>query len=186
MAGRRLLYSEFVIVQSAYANTTMTAPSDVCVLREEYSPSRIGAGRLFNTDFSLFLQPELPRRDDRIVEVVPVRPHSMGAEYFVTIRNDGAAALVELIGGESIPLDSFSESIERVDAVASKILYEACRNLFYLRLVELATGVSFLGAKMHIEDVIHLPAERKAVDKGQLFARTLNGETVMIDGFLEN
>jgi hypothetical protein len=186
MVGRPLLHSEFAIIQSAYANTTMAIPSDVSVVREEYAPSRIGASRLFNTDFSLWLLPNLPKWQERAVEIIPVRPHSMGAEYFVTIRNDGAPALVELIGGESIPLDSFSASINRVNAVVTDILHESCESIAYLRLAELATGVSFLAAKMHIEKLMRLPPEHKTSNKGQLFTRTLDGKPVMIDGFLED
>lgn len=164
----------------------MALPSDVAVVREEHAPSQIGASQLFNVDFSLWLLPDLPERQERTVEVIPVRPHSMGAEYFVTIRNDGAPALVELIGGKSIPLDSFSESVKRVDAVVTDILHESCESVMYLRLAELATGVSFLVAKMHIEELMHLPPQHKTVDKGQLFIRRLDDKPVMIDGFLED
>jgi hypothetical protein len=186
MAKRPILHSEFMIIQSAYANAAVKLSADVSVVKEEYTPSQIGKSRLFNADFSLWLLPDLPKRKERKVEVVPVRPHSIGAEYFVTIRNDGAPALVELIGGESIPLDSFSDLMKRVDSVVTEIFRDSCKNATYLRLAELATGVSFLAAKMHIEELTCLPPEQMTLNKGQVFIRRLDGQPVMIDGFLED
>ena len=186
MVGRPLLHSEFAILQSAYANSSVRIPPEVCVLREEYATSRVEAPRLFNADFSLWLLPDLPMREDRIVEVVPVRPHSMGAEYFLTIRNDGSPALMELIGGASIPFESFAEAISRVEVFTSEVLRESCANVPYLRLAELTTGISFLAAKMRIEELTRLPPEHKTINKCQFSTRRLNGEAVMIDGFIEN
>jgi len=185
MSSRAVLYSERQIIEEAYLNTDMTAPSDIFVLQEEYAePNRTKP--VFNVDFSLWLLPELPPRSDRAVKVVPVRAHSMGAEYFVTIRNDGIPALIELIGGESIPLESFAASSARINTALHTLFDVPCEKADYLRIVELEKGVAFLMANSPLPELLQAPASQVETEGGLLWVRRSDPGKLMVDGFLRN
>jgi hypothetical protein len=162
----------------------MTAPSNISVLREEYHRSRIRAKRQFNSDFTLWLLPILPEFEDRTAVAIPVRPHTFGADFFVVIRNDGVPALVELIGGESFPRESFTDAIERIDAAIYDFWEGSSAEAEYLRIAELEAGVSFLAANCDVSEMTHLAAARIDSQHGSLYVRSKSNGRMMIDGSL--
>jgi len=194
MNSRPLLYSEYAIIREAYKTNNRMPPSDIVVLEDDYDPSWVGAKKLFNADFML----KLCETDysDVTVEVVPVRPHTMGAEYFIVIRDDGLPVLVHLLAGEAIPLASFSGAVKQIDASIAHLFGESCTNADYLRIAELSDGISFLVVKSpdseleellawRLAEMARLPVQILESERRRLFVRRSANESVLIDGFLQ-
>jgi hypothetical protein len=186
MSKRLILSSELAIMREAYDDSMVAQLHDTYVLNEEYGPPRRrGASPMFNTDFCLIFELSLPPSGKRIVTAVPVKPNTIGADCFVTKGIDGNPVMMEMIGGEAIPINSFSNVIERVDEVVVDVLKVSCRKAKFLRLFELTSGISFLVSKVSIEEVASIPANPVAVNNGVVFTRCLNGIPVMVDGVLD-
>jgi hypothetical protein len=184
MNDRPILASEHAILATAYHERGLAPPQAPRVVRELYSPSQCGFKRLFNGDFSLEFVPQLDRTWTFATTVVPVRPLTMGAEYFIVIRSDGAPIRIDLINGESIPTSSFRLAVARVDAVLRPEFGRSGRELPYVRLAELPSGISFLAATGPIESLTALPPRPIPIDSGIAFRRQLDDQQVLVDGLL--
>lgn len=184
---RPALLSEVAIFKSACTDLGLSLRGSVNALKESYYGPRVVKSKQFNGDFSVWFAPELPVRANRLTAVIPVHPRSMGAEVFVTLSNAGEPILMELSGGDSIPLTSFLHCEKIIGPTIERAIGTPCRGASYLRIIELTEGIAFLAAS-NTNDLLTLRAahcDRKTNGQMEYTAYSFKEKVLVIDGFFE-
>jgi len=144
---RRMTRFESEILVAAQVHVDLSA---CLVVDEFYAAARVRGTQQFNTDF--FVEVRDNREEvSRSVTIVPIKPNTMGCDFFVSERPSSRRIRIELLAGESIPRQSFREEIELVqqslNAIASRIARAAQITAApLLRIVVLRSSIVFLAA----------------------------------------
>jgi hypothetical protein len=186
--SRTLLTSETIILIEAGATSPRKVLASQSVWRELHAPPHeTGQQQWFNTDFVV----ELTERDsseNRQVRGVPVRPYSLGGDFFVLLSAEGTPIRMELLEGESIPKSSFKEEVHRIDS-AIKSLPTLPQHLStwrtpYLRIARLSNSVAFLmSSTTAISEVLSAKPVFVAAGDDLIEHRSAAGH-LLIDGVL--
>lgn len=188
--SRQLLTSEKSILIEAGVTPPPEVLASQSIWRELHvPPHQSGQRQWFNTDFVVEFM-EAGRREERQVTSVPVRPLTLGADFFVQLSADGMPIMIELLEGESIPVSSFAEEVQRIDRAlqsATELPRRlSSRQVPYLRIARLSRSVAFLlSSTTAISEVLSATPVYVASAEGTIEHRSAGGE-ILIDGVLHD
>src|SRR5690349_6065111 len=98
--ARLLLFSELAILKEAGASGQYISTLQQ-VWQEYHAPPRLERQQWFNTDFVIKLN-NWDQREKPKATTVPIRPGTLGADFFVLLTTTGTPTQLELLEGESI------------------------------------------------------------------------------------
>ncbi len=186
--SRTLLTSEISILLEAGATSPREVLASQPVWRELHAPPHeAGQRQWFNTDFVVELR-EQDENEKQSGGCVPVRPYTLGGDFFVLLSTKGTPISMELLEGESIPKSSFEEEVHRIDDVLSSLpslpQHLSTQHAPYLRIARLSDSVAFLICSTPtISEVLAAKPEYVTLSNGLIEHRSSAGH-VLIDGVL--
>ena len=185
--ARQLLFSEVAILIEAGASPNRDILKSQQVWQEYHAPPHLKRRKWFNTDFLIQLnnwdQQERPKATS-----VPIRPRTLGADFFVMLTPSGVATQLELLEGESIGKSSFCEEIRSVEKAVDS-LWEVPRAVSvskapYLRVARLKKCIAFcVSSTTAIVELLNTNAIR-VNSGGNLVGYRSAGRDILIDGVL--
>jgi hypothetical protein len=186
--ARELLQAEVAVLKAAGASRDRDLISSQKVWQEVHVPPHLKTDQWFNTDFCIELD-NWDRRELPSATGVPIRPNTLGADFFVMLTPSGIPTMMELLEGESIRKSSFREEIRRVECFVFKFTSVLPSSLPvndapYLRVARLPTCVAFwVSTSTDIVPLLNAPSV--AVDAGcNLLSYRATGESILLDGVL--
>jgi hypothetical protein len=184
---RRLLNFEVAVLIEAGAYQDRDTATSQQVWREYHAPPHLKGRQWFNTDFVIELdnwdQSERPKPVS-----VPIRPNTLGADFFIMLTADRIPTMLELLEGESISRKSFNEDIsqiaEFVDNLRHVPIDVAVTKAPYLRIARLQRCIAFVVATTTaIFDLLNSPSLTIEAEENAVAYRSVRGE-LLIDGVL--
>jgi hypothetical protein len=186
--SRTLLTSEISIFIEAGATSPREVLAAQSVWQEYHAPQRGRQPQWFNTDFVVELAEW--QAGELHTSGMPVRPYTLGADYFVGLTANGAPVMLELLDGESIPKTSFKEEVRRIDGAISSLQtlpqHLSTQRAPYLRIARLSSSVAFLmSSTTAISEVLSAKPVFVTSSDGLIEHRSVAGQ-VLIDGVLHD
>jgi hypothetical protein len=167
--SRPLLHLETALFIEGGAPADPAFMASLRVLEEYHAPKRSPDARYFNTDVLIKIRAWIGG-EKRNGKCVPVRPNTMGAEYFVMLDPTATPISLHLLNGESIPISSFREEIDRITSVVDQLdglpRPVSINHVPYLRVVRLSTSIAFVVATC-TDIVALLQASAQPLDAGR-------------------
>jgi len=182
---RELLNAEVAVLTAA---STSRQIKNQRVWQEVHVPPHLNSNQWFNTDFCIELD-GWDRNELPYATGVPIRPQTMGADFFIMLTPSSVPTMMELLEGESINKTSFREEIRLVECFVSKHA-SALPSLIpvndapYLRVARLPTCIAFwVSTSTDIVPLLNAPSVAVNVGCNLLSYRTSGGRT-LLDGVL--
>ena len=157
------------------------------VTKEYYANKKSHQKIWFNTDFYIELDTKVKGVESKAT-CIPIRPESLGAEFFVSLTENRVPTMLELLDGESIPISSFQQEIERLDQVFNTLpelpRRSSVKSYPYLRIAALTKGVAFVvSSTTNIGDLFSIQAVQIQRYPHQIEYRNIK-EEFLLDGII--
>jgi hypothetical protein len=185
--ARQLLNSEVAILLEAGASPDRDIISSQQVSEEYHSAPHLKRQQWFNTDFLIRLN-NWDRTLTAKSRIVPIRPQTLGADFFVMLTPTGIPTQLELLEGESVRKESFREEIIIVEKALRMLPHIpsgiAVDNAPYLRVVRLEKSIAFwVASTTSISELLNVTGSRADAGNNLIGCRTVDSE-ILIDGVL--